>query len=77
MYDDLLDLHERDPEDFADLLRNLLLFEPDTQLYLLDADGTVLASTGQVPLPPGFKVKLGAGAAGGGRGRRPQRRAPM
>jgi signal transduction histidine kinase len=59
MYDDLLDLHQRNPQDFTPFLRNLLLFEPDSQLYLLAADGTVLAHTGQVSLPPGFKVALG------------------
>lgn len=69
-YDDLLDQHQRNPQDFRPFLRNLLLFEPDSQLYLLAADGTVLAHTGQVVLPPGFKVALGpvqqsaAGAAG-------------
>jgi signal transduction histidine kinase len=57
-YDDLLDQHERDPQAFTAMLRNLLLFEPDTQLYLLAADGTVLASTGQARLAPGFKVKV-------------------
>jgi len=58
MYDDLLDQHARSPEEFTAMLRNLLLFEPDSQLYLLAADGTVLASTGQAKLAPGFKVKL-------------------
>ncbi|MBT9488560.1 MAG: HAMP domain-containing histidine kinase [Rubrivivax sp.] len=55
---DLLDLHMRDPEGFTGFLRNLLLFEPNSRLYLLAADGTVLASSGQMPLAPGFKVKL-------------------
>ena len=36
-----------------------MLYEPDTQLYLLDRDGRVLASTGKVRLAPGFKVALG------------------
>ena len=58
-YDDLLDLHQRKPADFTPFLRNLLLFEPDSQLYLLAADGTVLAHTGQVQLTAGFKVALG------------------
>jgi signal transduction histidine kinase len=56
---DLLELHARDPQGFAGFLRNLLLFEPDSQLYLLGADGTVLASSGSMPLAPGLKVKLG------------------
>jgi signal transduction histidine kinase len=57
-YDDLLDLQQRQPEDFRAWLRGLVLYEPDTQLYLLDAQGTVIVSTGQTPLPPGFKVAL-------------------
>jgi signal transduction histidine kinase len=58
MYDDVLELRERHPQDFPGFLRNLVLFEPDTQLYLLDAEGTVLATSGQARLPPGFKVAL-------------------
>ncbi len=58
-YDNLFDLHERYPEDFTVFLKNLVLFEPDTQLYLLDTEGTVLASTGSVKLPPDFKVAMG------------------
>ena len=55
---DLFDLHQRHPEEFVEFLRNLVLFEADTQLYLLDRQGTVLASSGQVRLPAGFKVAL-------------------
>jgi signal transduction histidine kinase len=55
---DLFELHQRHPEEFVEFLRNLVLFEPDTQLYLLDPLGTVLASSGQAKLPPGFKVAL-------------------
>ena len=57
MYDNLFELHERHPEDFTGWLRNLVLFEPDTQLYLLDPQGVVLACSG-TPTPPGFKVAL-------------------
>lgn len=57
-YDNILELQERRPEEFEAWLRNLVLFEADTQLYLLSADGTVLASTGSAQLPPGFKVAL-------------------
>jgi len=57
-HDDLLDIRQRHPEEFDSFLRSLVLFEPDSQLYLLAADGTVLASTGEVTLPPGFKVAL-------------------
>jgi signal transduction histidine kinase len=73
-HDDLLDQHTRDPEGLAGLLQNLLLFEPDSQLYLLDGQGTVLTHTGQAQLPRGFRVALApvqqavaAGAAGDGR----------
>jgi signal transduction histidine kinase len=57
-YDNLFEMHDRHPEEFGAFLRNLVLFEPDTQLYLLDAKGTVLVSTGQAQLPAGFKVAL-------------------
>ena len=58
VHPDLLDLHARDPEGFTGFLRNLLLFETDTQLYLLDAQGTVLAASGRAQPKPGFKVRL-------------------
>ncbi|KQV99515.1 HAMP domain-containing sensor histidine kinase [Rhizobacter sp. Root1221] len=59
MYDNMVDMHQRQPDDFNGFLRNLVLFEPDTQLYLLDPAGTVLSSTGSAQLPPGFAVALG------------------
>ena len=55
---ELLDLHQRQPEEFVEFLRNLVLYEPDSQLYLLDAQGTVLATSGRAKLAPGFKVAL-------------------
>ena len=58
-YDNLFEMHALQPEEFNQFLRNLVLFEPDSQLYLLDAQGTVLSSTGTAKLPPGFKVALG------------------
>ncbi len=58
-HSDILDLQARFPDEFNSFLSNLVLFEPDTQLYLLDGDGTVKASTGEVQLPSGFKVALG------------------
>jgi signal transduction histidine kinase len=58
MYDDIFDMHERDPEAFRGWLRALVLFNPDTELYLLGADGTVLAKTGPTPLKPGTRVAL-------------------
>ena len=56
---ELFDLHQRQPEEFVEFLRNLVLYEPDSQLYLLDAQGTVLATSGRAKLAPGFKVALG------------------
>lgn len=58
MYDNLLALHEREPDDLRRLLKNLLLFEQDTQLYLLDMQGRVLAHTGNVRLEPDFRVAM-------------------
>jgi signal transduction histidine kinase len=58
VHPDLLDLHARDPDGFTAFLRNLLLFEPNTQLYLLDAQGTVMAASGRAQPKPGFKVRL-------------------
>jgi signal transduction histidine kinase len=55
---DLFELRQRQPQQFTEFLRNLVLYEPDTQLYLLDVQGTVLAHSGQARLPPGFKVAL-------------------
>jgi signal transduction histidine kinase len=56
-YDNLFELYARRPDEFQAWLSNLVLFEPDTQLYLLDPGGTVLACSG-TPLPAGFKVAL-------------------
>lgn len=58
MYDNLFELHERHPEDFGVFLKNLVLFEPDTQLYLLDPEGRVLASTGAARLGADFRVAM-------------------
>jgi signal transduction histidine kinase len=59
-YDDLLDLHERQPQEFNAWLRNLVLYEPDTQLYLLDAQGAILSRTGDAPLPADYRVSPGS-----------------
>ena len=56
---ELLDLHARLPQELNTWMRSVMLYEPDSQLYLLDAQGTVLSSTGQVKLAPNFKVALG------------------
>lgn len=58
LHDDLPAQQRRDPEGFTLFLKSLLLLEPDSQLYLLAPDGTVLASTGSKTLPPGFKVAI-------------------
>jgi signal transduction histidine kinase len=58
MHDDLLDQYRRNPEEFNSFLHNLMVYEPDSQLYLLAADGSVLSSTGKMQLAPGFKVGL-------------------
>jgi signal transduction histidine kinase len=55
---DMFDMQERFPDEFADFFRSLVLFEPDSQLYLLDSAGTVIVSTGEAKLPLGFKVAL-------------------
>lgn len=59
LHTDIFAMQERFQDDFEGFLRNLVLFEPDTQLYLLDSEGTVIASTGTVKLPEGFRVALG------------------
>jgi len=58
LHDDLPAQQRRDPEGFTAFLKSLLLLEPDSQLYLLAPDGTVLASTGSKALPPEFKVAV-------------------
>ncbi len=59
MHPDMFVMQERFPEEFTGFLRNLVLFEPDTQLYMLDNQGAVIASTIDTPLPPDFRVALG------------------
>lgn len=56
---DLMRMWERFGEDFTGFLGNLVLYDPDTQLYLLAPDGTVLSSTIAKALPPGYKVRMG------------------
>ena len=58
-YDNIVDLHERYPADFNAWLANLVLFEPDSQLYLLDPQGKVLASSAKAALEPDFRVAMG------------------
>ena len=56
--DSLFEMHERQPDALKAWLRNVVLFEPDTQLYLLALDGTVLASSGMAKLKSGFRVAI-------------------
>jgi len=56
--DYLFETYEGEPDKFRAWLRNMVLFEPDTQLYLLDLDGKVLSTSGNARLAPGFKVAL-------------------
>ena len=56
---DLLNLRERFGTDFDNFLSNLVLYEPDTQLYLLSPDGRVLSSTSAMPLADDFRVNMG------------------
>ena len=58
-YDNIVDLHERYPADFNAWLANLMLFEPQSELYLLDAQGRVLASSAKLALAPEFRVAMG------------------
>ena len=58
MHGDLLDQHQRQPAQFEDFLRSLLLYDPDSQLYLLAPDGTVLARSGKALLPPDYRVAM-------------------
>lgn len=57
-HSDMFTMQERYPGDFKRFLSNLVLFEADTQLYLLDHEGTVIAYSGELQLPKGFKVAL-------------------
>jgi signal transduction histidine kinase len=58
-HSDLMGMRERFGEDFDGFLGNLVLYEPDTQLYLLDPQGRVLSSTSQQRLAPDYRVNMG------------------
>ena len=59
LHGDLLDLHERNAEELQAFLRSLVLYDSGTRLYLLDAQGRVLAGTPEKPLAAGLQVALG------------------
>ena len=58
-YDNIVELRERNPADFDAWLGTLVLFDPGSQLYLLDTDGRVLATSSKVKHAPGFRVAIG------------------
>ena len=57
-HDSLLEQQQRNPEEFASFLRSLLLFDPDSRLYLLDAQGRLLASSSAHAPPLGSTLPL-------------------
>ena len=57
-YPDLFDMQQRRPDEFDGFLQSLVLFEPDTQLYILDTEGAVLACTGSMKPKAGLRVAL-------------------
>ena len=63
MYDNIFDMHEQSPEEFQRWLRDLVLYEPDIELYLLDADGLIARQDRPArKLKPGFRVAARPGA---------------
>jgi signal transduction histidine kinase len=56
---DIFALQERFEVDFNGFLGNLVLLEANTQLYLLDPRGAVVASSVDLALPPNFRVAMG------------------
>ena len=59
LHADLLDQHERNADELQSFLRSLVLYDPGTQLYLLDASGRLLLGTSYKVLPAGLQVALG------------------
>jgi signal transduction histidine kinase len=57
-YTGLLDLQQRHPGEFDGFLRSLVFFEPNSQLYLLDPDGNVIASSSARPATAGYRVAM-------------------
>jgi signal transduction histidine kinase len=57
-YNGLLDMQQRHPEEFAPFLRSLVFFEPNSQLYLLRTDGSVLASSSAEVTAADYQVTL-------------------
>ena len=55
---DLLGMKAGFGDDFDSFLANLVLYEPNTQLYLLDPQGRVLSSSSQTALAADFQVSM-------------------
>ncbi len=55
---ELLEIHRQAPDQLATFLRNLVLYEPDVRLYLLNAEGGVLASSGDSPIAANYRVPM-------------------
>jgi len=58
MHGDLLDQQLIDPEGLQTFLRGLVLYDADSQLYLLDLSGRILSSSSQRALDPEIQVAL-------------------
>lgn len=65
-HSDMFALQDQFRDNFDGFLSNLVLFEPGTQIYLLDKDGTVLASSTENPATRGVRVALGPVKAAAG-----------
>ncbi|WP_296508174.1 HAMP domain-containing sensor histidine kinase [Rhodoferax sp.] len=58
-HNDMFAMQDRYQENFDGFLSNLVLFEPGTQIYLLDSQGTVKASSTEDTSTRGVRVALG------------------
>jgi signal transduction histidine kinase len=58
-HNDMFSMQDRYQENFDGFLSNLVLFEPGTQIYLLDSQGTVMASSTENATTRGARVALG------------------
>ncbi len=58
LHDNVFELYERHPEQLTILFSSLVSFEPNSQLYLLDDEGAVLAGSGSADWSPGARVRL-------------------
>lgn len=55
---ELLEVHRSAPDQVTSFLRSLVLYEPDVRLYLLSADGSVLASSSDAPIAASYRVPM-------------------